>query len=211
MSVRRAIALLAVAAVAACSDSGGPSTHTILPPEDISLDPAALRLGEIVYSCRGWAASPPSEDTLVVDIVFGRRGPDDPMDRPRASSLRAIQRAGGEALFAFAFPVVRTRIARDRLPALMASSFASHALSAPDLRRYDLSVSVGFNRALAGSDSLLFLQLGGRLHYWWPFINAVAGDLPNRSALTLRRRDDVRWVEHSGIACLVSPPPTTPD
>jgi hypothetical protein len=208
--MRMATAVLMAVCAGGCWDATGPSSGTLLPPENMSLDTAALRVGAVLYACGRWTPAAPTADTIIVDLVFGRRTAADPTDQPRDSSLLAVRDGGGDVLFVFAFPAARIRLARERLPALMASTPASHASAVPDLRRYDLPVDVGFTRPLHPADSTLFLGLGGRLRYWWPFIDALAGDLPNRSAVVLRQRADVRWVEAVTVACPTQMPPAPP-
>lgn len=87
-----------------------------LPPPDESLDPAALRVGEVLYACNGWApGEQPDSAQILVDLFFGRRGPQDPTDRPRSESLDAARAVGGRIVFVFAFPAARVRIAPEAL------------------------------------------------------------------------------------------------
>ncbi len=45
-------------------------------------------------------------------------------------------------------------------------------------------------------------SLGGRITYWWDFIDGMAIVLPDRSVPALRGRDDVEYVQVNGVACL---------
>lgn len=156
-----------------------------LPLPDESLDPAALRVGESLYACGRWSAGQAPDSALIlVDLFFGRRGPDDPMDRPRAQSLDAVRRRGGRVLFEFAFPAARVRIAPDELPVLYAANAFNVARTVPDPRRYDWSIGVGFRRPITAQDSLDYVASGGRVIYMFHFIEAISGDLPNRSVVT---------------------------
>lgn len=187
----------------ACRNELAPRDDYVLPPADPSLDPAALVLGEPLYACGQWsAAGRPTDQRVLVDLFFGRREPSDPMDRPRQASLDAVRAAGGNALFQFAFPAARVRIDTDRIPGLVDSGVANYARTVPDARRYDWDVIVGFKRPSTNADSLMFVNLGGRVSYVFQSMSAIAGYLPNASIAAYRTHSDVQYVEAGGLGCL---------
>ncbi len=199
---RQLLVFAFVAAAAACTDQAPVADDYRLPPADPSRDPNHLRVGSLLYACGGWSGlGRPDSARVLVDVMFYRRGPDDPEDRPRDSSVQAAVAAGLRPLFTFQFPMVRGRIDTERIPALYATGEVNAIYTVPDPSRYDLGVDVGYNHALSSQDSLVFVSLGGRVGAMWSFINALAGDFPNASAIPLRAMD-VRWLEAGGVACL---------
>jgi hypothetical protein len=195
--------LLLLLVAAACADRTPFGAGNLLPPADLSLDPSHLRIGAILYACGNWwGLGRPDSPSVLVDVQFIVRGPDDPLYRPRDESVQAAEAVGFRPLFFFQFPMVRGTIATDRIPALGATGEVNEVLTVPDPRRYDVSVGLGFNRPLMTQDSLDFIALGGRVRWWWPFIAALAGDLPNASALAIRSRSDVKYLEAFGDACI---------
>ena len=200
---QRVLAAL-VLGVLACVDSTGPARDDYeLPPPDSTLDPAALRVGEILYACNRWgAAGAPSVDRVLVDVFFGRRNATDPDDRPRLESLSAVQARGGKVLFQFAFPAARVRIDTREIPPLVDGGEVSFVRTVPDPRRYDWNAIVGFRRPLTPADSTTFVALGGRVQYVFQLIPAIAGDLPNGSLVTFRQMHDVEYAEAAGVGCI---------
>ncbi len=202
--------LALVAAAATCNDQAPIADLYRLPPPDPSRDPSRLRVGSLLYACNGWSGERPDSPAVLVDVQFIVRGPDDPLDRPRDSTVRAAVAAGLRVLFTFQFPMVRGRIAPERIPALYSTGVVNAIYTVPDPTRYDLGVDVGYNHALTSQDSLDFVGLGGRVGAMWQFINALAGYLPNASAIPLRAMD-VRWLEAGGgVVCLAGGPSPRP-
>lgn len=162
---RLASVALVFAFLTGCEDSTSPEEACGLPPPDTTLDPGALRVGAVVFACGRWIKKPwerwsikPWEPQAIVDIFFGRRGPEDPPDRPLAEHLLSITNGGGTVCHQFNFPAVRARINVDRVRKLRVSSV--HEV--PDLRRYDWNVIVGYRRPLQDADSVQFVDLWGR-------------------------------------------------
>lgn len=196
---RLASVALVFAFLAGCEDSTSPEEACGLPPPDTTLDPSALRVGAVIFACGRWVESKkPSEPQAIVDIFFGRRGPEDPPDRPLAEHLFSITNRGGTVCHQFNFPAVRARIDVDRVPELG----ANEVYEVPDLRRYDWNVTVGYRRPLQDADSVQFVDLGGEVRSRSDFINALSGALPDRSIPVLRNMEAVEYVEAQGVYCL---------
>jgi len=200
---RRALSALVLlsAAALACQNELGPPDDYQLPPPDTSLDPAALRLGEIVFACGGWdLPGRPSDSRILVDLHF-RGAATDPADGPGQASLDAVRAAGGSVLFQFAFRAARVRVDTDRIPALAAGGIVDHARAVPNPRRYDWAVIASFSRPITVSDSLEFARLGGRVTRVSQSFAMVAGILPNSSIAAYRGYEGVQAVEPDGIIC----------
>ncbi len=87
--------LLLLLAAAACADQTPISTVYVLPPADQSLDPSHLRVGTILYGCGNWSGpGRPDAPSVLVDVEFTRRGPDDPEYRPRDEAVQAAEAVG---------------------------------------------------------------------------------------------------------------------
>lgn len=178
-----------------------PDTYE-LPPPDLSVDPASLRPGAPVYRCGRWVGlAPPRSRRMLLDVHFGRRGPEDPIDRPLEEHLRAIESVGGKALFSFAFPAVRARIDAGRVPALLAHWPFISVYDVPDARRYDWLVSIGYSMPLQPSDSSLIVALGGSVVLRIDRFNFLGAYVPNASIAQLRTNARVSYVESSGEVC----------
>jgi hypothetical protein len=203
--IRASLAAAASALVfvaVACSDTVGPADEYVLPPPNSSLDPAALRLGEVLYACGRWGAGGrPAAERVLVDLFFGRRSADDPPDQPLPASLDAVRARGARILFGFAFPAVRVRIDTREIPPLVDSGIVNHARTVPDARRYDWQATVGYRRPLTASDSATFLALGGRVTYVFRVMPAISGELPNSSIAVFRQMPDVEYAEAAGVGC----------
>ena len=206
MSRLSCLLLVITAFVAACSDTAGPVDDYQLPAPDTSLDPGALRIGDIWYACGDWVGTPPADTLILVDLFFGQRSAADPMDRPRSENLDSVRALGGRVLFEFAFPAARVRIPSGSVPRLAASGVINYARAVPDARRYDWDFIVWFTRARQPSDSAVFVALGGRVSYLFLGLPAVAGALPNSAAVIYRRMPDVEFVSADGMGCTTGAP-----
>jgi hypothetical protein len=198
------IAGVLLATILGCGDLSSPPDSFVLPPENLSLDTAALRIGHVLYACHRWSSDfRPKEGPVVADLHFGRRGPDDPMDRPREESLDSVRARGGEILLVFAFPAARVRMTPAALATMVDDHLADHVRSVPDLARYDWNVTVFLRQQVSAQDWLTsFPALGGRVTHWYFGLNMFSGDLPNRSIPLLRGRPEVESVGADGLACL---------
>jgi hypothetical protein len=117
----------------------------------------------ISYVC-GWHPHPPRERVILADIFMSRFSPDTSPTRAEIDSVRAL---GGEVQYVFHVPIVRARIERDRVPALVESGLARTVLTVSDPRRQDLYVRIFFTRPAQGSDADRVAQLGGSVE-WRP-------------------------------------------
>ena len=186
--------LLVMAAVGlACVDNTGPTDDYQLPAPDTSLDPAALRIGEIWYACGDWQETPPTDSVVLADLFFGRRSAADPDDRPRSESLDSVRAHAGRVLFEFAFPGARVRVPSTSIPGLAADHVINHARTVPDARRYDWDFIVWFTRPLQPSDSAVFVAHGGRVSYVfstpWPSLPCALERTGATAGLT------IEWLE----------------
>lgn len=193
------IAGVLLATVLGCTGASSPPDDFVLPPENLSLDTAALQVGDILYECGHW--SPDFKRTgarIVVDLYFASSGPDEPVDRPRQASLDAVRAQGGEVLSTFAFPAARVRMTPSELAALAGSGSALYARSVPDLARYDWPVIIRYDRPTVSADWALFEALGGKITDRFASASKITGDLPNRSIPQLRASPDVESVDVPG-------------
>lgn len=180
-----------------------------LPDPDSSLDPARLSVGDFIATPCMFGLHGSGTDHLdgrdewaTVDVFFGRESEAGPWDGPTAADVGLVEAHGGRVLHAFNVPGVRARMVLSRIPALVEEGFWVTVRDVPDATRYDVPVSVGFDRPLSDADVELFGALGGAVEYRWESIRALAGPLPDRSIDDLQARSDVVWVEHSSVACL---------
>jgi hypothetical protein len=205
MKYPRAAASVLVFIAVACSDTAGPAGDYVLPPPNSSLDPAALRVGEVLYACGNWAAGGrPAAQRVLVDLFFGRRTDGDPLDQPLLASLDAVRARGARILFGFAFPGVRAWLDTREIPALVDGGIVNHARAVPDARRYDWQATVGYRRPLTAFDSATFVALGGQITYVFQGMPAISGELPNSSIAVFRQMPDVLYVEAEGVLCLAA-------
>ena len=196
---RTLLSLAALASFAACSDSTGPGYR--LPEPDPSRDPANLRMGQVLYRCEQWILPQPDEERVVVDVFFGRRGPEDPGDRPLGEHLETIRDAGGEPLASFNFPAVRAWLPPEAIPAIHAAWPVSSVHTVPDERRYDWRATVVYDAEISDADVALITTLGGRVIDELENLNMLRVELPNASFPVLRDSPNVLIVEASGQVC----------
>ena len=184
--------------VTACVGVSGPKDYD-LPPEDRSLDPAALQQPHLIYGCGQWMeGESPSPEKIFVDVAFIRNDPADPQDRPSDRHLAALKKRGGAVAYTFHFPGVRTWIAKADIPELAADKEVESVFRIADLRRYDWNVDVGYgSRAAYNAGLVSFEELGGRVNYRFEGINAIGGLIPDRSVPSLRKSPDTKYVESS--------------
>lgn len=189
----------ALLALASCSDSTGPGYR--LPEPDPSRDPADLRMGQVLYRCETWILPQPEADRVVVDVFFGRRGPEDPGDRPLAEHLETIRDVGGEPLASFNFPAVRAWMPPEAIPELHAAWPVSSIHTVPDERRYDWRATVVYDEPISDADKARIATLGGRVIDHLENLNFLRVELPNASFPELRESPNVVMVEASGQVC----------
>jgi len=180
-----------------------------LPPPDTSLDPDRLTVGEYIATPCAFTTWGNGLDHLLdrhewatVDVFFGRGTAEGPWDGPTEEDVAHVRSHGGRVLFRFHVPAVRARIMLSSIPDLVRDGFWITVRDVPDATRYDLELNIGFDRPLRDSDEELIADLGGRIRYWWDFIDGMAIVLPDRSVPVLRGRDDVAYVQVNGVACL---------
>jgi hypothetical protein len=201
---RCVLTLLPLLLAAACTDSllPGPDRYE-LPAPDSSLDPGSLVIGEVIAACSGNPEHRASSERVLVDIFFGRRSESDPADRPLPEHIRAVTSRGGKVLHHFNVPAVRARIDLNQIPDLVEREFFAHVRAVPDPRRFDLPVFVGYAHGVQSSDLATITQLGGRVTREFRSFDAIAAELPDRSLPVLRAVAGVRYVEYSGVGCLL--------
>ena len=190
--------------LAGCRLLSGPADD--LPEPDLSLDPARVRIGPLLWSCGGWSLGrrPPGQERTV-DVYFPNYvETDQPLGDfagPKAANRYLIRRFGGTILWSFNVPVVRARVPIDSIPLLSQSALV---FGVPELSRYDVLVGVEYRRSapFGVADSLAFVRLGAVV------IDGVAGDLipfiavPNRSVPAIRRLTGVATVHVVSSSCL---------
>ena len=188
---------IGLGAMLACSDPHAPYA---LPEPDPSLDPGALRIGQVYYRCAQWWVTPPVDDYVLVDIFFGRRNEQDPPDRPLDEHLSAARAHKAFVLFQFDFPAIRVWMPTDSIPPLSdAGLFSVH--EAPDARRYDWFATVGYDHPVTSSDEARITELGGLITRRFDALSMLEVQLPNRSFRALRSTQGVLFVEASGQVC----------
>ena len=199
MNHRRVLLSLAAGvALAACSDSTAPGYR--LPAPDTSLDSTRIRIGQVLYRCEEWI-QPQPEGSVVVDIFFGRRGPEDPGDRPLAEHLETIRDEGGEPLVSFNFPAVRAYLPASAIPAVHAAWPGSSIHLVPDERRYDWRGTVVLDGPIEDADEARIAAVGGRVIDRLENLNMIRAELPNSAFPKLRAEPGVLLVEASGQVC----------
>jgi hypothetical protein len=175
-----------------------------LPTPDASLDPAALREGRVLYRCGGWLRNAqPAAERVLVDVLFGRRGPEDPPDRPLPAHLARVRAAGGRVLHEFQFPAVRAYLPTRNVRALTGGGFDPSVHEVADPRRYDWRATAGYRARLAAADEDRVRVLGGRVERALGNLNMLVVTLPDRSYPALRAGANVEFVEASGQTCPV--------
>jgi hypothetical protein len=192
----------------ACADLVLPAPEFNLPDPDPSLDPARLAVGDYIATpCGlnrpdGFAHLEGRDEWTLVDVYVGRASEAGPWGAPTADDVRLVQRHGGHVVHRYNIPAVRAHMNLSRIPAMVADGFWVTVRDVPDASRYDVPLSIGFDRPLTDEDLVRFVQAGGRIDYRWDFIDAIAGVLPDRSIPLFQERDDVVWVQADGVACL---------
>jgi len=192
----RLVLASAVTALAACSVITGPDGYDP-PPEDRSLDPAALRAPQLLYLCGVWVdGAPPTEENILIDVSLSRPSLELPEDRPTSAHLAVIREHGGQVVYQFHFPAARVWIPVRKIPALALSRSVIGIFKVADPRRYDWNAGVGYRLPYSYTEGeVRYAQLGGRVTHRFNVINAISGLIPDRSAAVLRRDGNVRSVE----------------
>ena len=188
-------------ALIACSELSAPLPYQLQPP-DRSLDPAAIRIGDVYYGCDRWALPQPAEKNVVVDVFFGRRSAQDPADRPLDEQLDVIRAVGGTPLFSFNFPAVRAWVPTREIPTLYDRWPGMSVHTVPDERRYDWQATVIYDQPISEADVQQVSALGGRILEQLGATNMLAIELPNASFPALRSSANVTFVEAAGLGCV---------
>ncbi len=203
------LALATVAGLGGCDDGTAPDVlpedRYELPEPDPSLDPARLTLGTPIATPCGRDTPGVVDDLLgrdewaLVDVFFGRAS-----GGPTLAERLDVMRQDGQVLYSFNVPAVRAWILLSRVPALVAEGAWTTVWDVPDARRYDLRVSVSFDRPVSTEDVAVFESLGGRVDVIYEAFPGLGGALPDRSISTLRALSGVTAVEHGGqLFCLL--------
>jgi hypothetical protein len=190
--------LAALTVLGACSESTAPYR---LPEPDPSLDPAAIRIGFVLYRCGEWKQTPPADPYVVGDVFFGRRTEQDPDDRPLPQYVDAIRAEGGYSLASFNFPAVRAYLRASRIPSLYDRWPGLSVHMVPDERRYDWRATVGYDQPISDADRQRVTDLGGRVTQHFAALNMLVVELPNASFPALRASTNVLFVEAAGQVC----------
>jgi hypothetical protein len=185
-----------------------PADDFELPTPDQSLDPARLRVGDII-------ASPCSFSTYgtrlvelenrhewaTVDVYFQSGS------GPIESEVAELTELGVRVLYDFEnVRVVRARVVLSELADIMlGTTMALVVRDVPDPSRYDVpGLLVGydlFEPALSPSLTTEFQDLGGRVTNEMTNFLMISGVLPNPSIPLLRARRDVRFALPGGVLC----------
>jgi hypothetical protein len=162
-------------------------TRFVLPREDLSLDPARLRVGEPLFLCgRSFPNGSAPPDTVIIADVYFATDSGKTRDVRQAWHLQLIKENGGTVLYTFNFPAYRTIAPAKSLAKMSENSWVS-VMAVPDPRRYDWHVSVRYRPGVDG-DALekKIVALGGRVTYRWPTLRALIVALPGRSLSALQ-------------------------
>jgi hypothetical protein len=162
-------------------------------------------VGQPVFFCSRWVEGfdPPS-GRMIVDLYFGRAGPEVPPDRPLHEQITAVEHHGGRILHRFQFPAVRADIPASRIPELYQSGSLNLARAVPYSDRFDWPVMVGYIDPPGDAELARFADLGGRLTHVFETFPAIAGDLPDAAFPALRADGGVGYVEADGSLCPTS-------
>jgi hypothetical protein len=200
--------MVAAAVIAAgCADLVLPAPALDLPDPDPSLDPARLSVGDYIATpCGlnrpdGFAELEARNEWALVDVYFGRGSEAGPWGAPTAEDVRLVRRHGGYVVHHYHIPALRAHMNLSRIPGLVREGFWVTVRDVPDASRYDVPLSIGFDRPLTDEDLVAFEEAGGRVDHRWDFIEAIAGPLPDRSIPGYQQRSEVVWVEADGVAC----------
>ena len=202
-AIRALLAVTVLASALACRHTSATGVSG-LPPADTSLDPARLVINAPLYVCnRWWNRAPlPSGMSVIVDVKFGRLTSTDPLDRPLEPHRRRVLSRGAKILHTFQLPAYRISILSDSIPSL--SDYDRVVVyEVRSLSRYDWRVLVNYDTAhqVDANDEARFVAHGGRITARWPSINAIGGDLPDRSLPILRADGRIRFVEADHPFC----------
>jgi hypothetical protein len=190
--------LAALTVLSACSESTAPYR---LPDPDPSLDPAAIRIGYVLYRCGEWKQPQPADSYVVADVFFGRRTEQEPDDRPLPQHRDAIRAEEGYVLASFNFPAVRAYLRTSRIPALYDRWPGLSVHLVPDERRYDWRATVAYDQPISDADLQRLTNLGGRVRQHFTALNMLDVELPNASFPALRASANVLFVEAAGQVC----------
>ena len=170
-------------------------------PPVLGIDSAVV--GPLLYACGRWREDyDPPKGRMIVDLFFGRSGPEAPPDCPLADQVEMVERHGGEILHVFNFPAVRVDIRSSRIPDLYSSGLINLVgRGVPYRDRYDWPVLVWYEEYPTAYEYQRFEDLGGRITKVLPHFPSLAGDLPDASFPLLRADSGVESVEASGIYC----------
>lgn len=202
--VAKLVLIVAVAGCAGLVEPPIPVDDYELPPPDLSLDPARLRPGVIIWS--GCSLDSGVEqfrgvyEWLLVDIHSGG-GDGSGMSNDDVERIKAI---GARVLYQFNAPAVRARVLQADIPDLRLSlgQFV-FVRDVPDDTRYDVrGVSPGFRTYSLDRQEALYSGLGGLVTYRSERFDWISGVLPDRSIAALGQHPDVESVSVSGMGCL---------
>jgi len=197
-SLIAAVILLLVMWPSSCSTPLGPTEA--IPPPVLGLD--SVVVGAVLFGCSEWQQDkPPASQRLIVDVFFGRAGPNSPPDRPLNDDLAEVESLGGEILHVFHFPAARVNISSRSIPDLETRVGMNHARTVPYSDRFDWKVMVGYSSEPSEEDLARFRDLGGELIYVFTFTPMISGILPDQSFPVLRADPRVSFVEAGGIYC----------
>jgi hypothetical protein len=147
------------------------------------------------YACGNWNPAPPSKNRALLDVHFGRRTGDDPLDRPREDSLDLVRQLGGEVVFAFNLPMARVILDVDRVPDLGANFV--DGVSDPSEAGAGVVFRIG--TPLSAGDLAYLESLGARdIRETRLFVSAW---VPDRAIRELVAQPGVSYLEVNGIAC----------
>lgn len=198
--MRRGLAVVVACAVVAFVGCDPPFAPPMPPPGD----PAQFELGPALYACDRWSPGTPGAPHRwgLFDLHFGRRGLDDPNDRPLPEHLAEIRQHNGRVLHEFNVPRVRAILQVGAVPELSAGV----VVAVTDADRLSVDVSVQWDFAATDAQLEYIRTLGGVIENDYPAYlygaSRISATVPDSAIPLIRALDGVSYVEAHGIGCL---------
>lgn len=224
--LRRPYAVVFIVLVAlGCVESTGPKVvevppdDFVLPEPDLSLDPARIRVGEVIaspcsFSTHGskLAELRDRHEWATVDIYLWPRPEELDIEAPPTSVLSdadiaTLEALGVRVLYRFNVRAVRGRVVLSALAdVLLGIERSAVVRDVPDASRFDIpSLWIAFDDVPLGGYPAVIETYGGRINTLIDDFLLAAVALPDQSVPAVRSRPDVGYVEPIGIGCLTSP------
>ena len=181
------LALFFAVALFSCTDATGPREDPN-PPVDAA-----------TFSCGRWSPDRPPVAFALIDIHFGQRTLDDPVDRPSAESLARIVALGGTVVYNFNVPMARAILAIDAVPDLS----ANYVDIVTNMAAFVVRVVVRMDTPLTAEDRTFLESVGARDIREGMF--AVSAMVPDAAIPAIRAYRTVDYLLADVIACPTQP------